>query len=268
MSGANAPAWVSHFNPLPPCGGRLICPCCEDIASDFNPLPPCGGRLRPHVITSPARLYFNPLPPCGGRPSVLMLSPPPLNFNPLPPCGGRHRCLEVTYNATTFQSTPSVWRETWDFTFAQYREIISIHSLRVEGDYRQSTCQHALDDFNPLPPCGGRQYQAGAMGLNLQFQSTPSVWRETKRGDNVTRYCDISIHSLRVEGDHSTVRLSLTATDFNPLPPCGGRQRGADLQQLFAISIHSLRVEGDFCPDQLRIALQISIHSLRVEGDP
>ena len=34
-----------HFNPLPPCGGRLlICPCCEDIASDFNPLPPCGGR--------------------------------------------------------------------------------------------------------------------------------------------------------------------------------------------------------------------------------
>ena len=22
LSGAKAPAWVSHFNPLPPCGGR------------------------------------------------------------------------------------------------------------------------------------------------------------------------------------------------------------------------------------------------------
>ena len=57
--------------------------------------------------------------------------------------------------------------------------IISIHSLRVEGD---SECDVLyIDDF--------------------LFQSTPSVWRETDDISAVYNVIAISIHSLRVEGD-------------------------------------------------------------------
>ena len=58
--------------------------------------------------------------------------------------------------------------------------IISIHSLRVEGDIKQmpSVCPWSA------------------------FQSTPSVWRETVFPQRPLHGSpDISIHSLRVEGD-------------------------------------------------------------------
>ena len=109
------------------------------------------------------------------------------NFNPLPPCGGRR----------SSRRNPPIWI------------AISIHSLRVEGDERtgiltqlrrkfQSTpsvwretyrCWIADDlrqDFNPLPPCGGRH-----------------GWTRT-----MTWYFRISIHSLRVEGDSKITQLS------------------------------------------------------------
>ena len=81
-----------------------------------------------------------------------------LNFNPLPPHGGRPCCIR-------------------SFTCSC---VISIHSLRMEGD-------PFFIIFLPYP---------------LKFQSTPSAWRET--------FCHfyhsflifyISIHSLRMEGD-------------------------------------------------------------------
>ena len=33
----------------------------------FNPLPPCGGRLVALGYRVGADKHFNPLPPCGGR---------------------------------------------------------------------------------------------------------------------------------------------------------------------------------------------------------
>ena len=58
------------------------------------------------------------------------------------------------------------------------------------------------------------------------FQSTPSVWRETSSSCATGNQKDISIHSLRVEGDSVTIPASVTTL----------------------ISIHSLRVEGDYRP--------------------
>ena len=52
-------------------------------------------------------------------------------FNPLPPYGGRPSCRLL--------DNP--------------QDIISIHSLRMEGDTRS----HASMHFNPLPPYGGRR---------------------------------------------------------------------------------------------------------------
>ena len=56
--------------------------------------------------------------------------------------------------------------------------------------------------------------------------------------------------------------------DFNPLPPCGGRQAALYEDHVaLVISIHSLRVEGDAAMTTLVERQRISIHSLRVEGD-
>ena len=55
---------------------------------------------------------FNPLPPCGGRLVGVRSFESKRNFNPLPPCGGRLVETDEFEIDTTFQSTPSVWRET------------------------------------------------------------------------------------------------------------------------------------------------------------
>ena len=60
------------------------------------------------------------------------------------------------------------------------------------------------------------------------FQSTPSAWRETSSDWISRRRPDISIHSLRVEGDYSfPIRNIIIGINFNPLPPHGGRPTGS-----------------------------------------
>ena len=126
--------------------------------------------------------YFNPLPPYGGRRlsvsfchnfvdisihSLRMEGDPCRwnwlhnipHFNPLPPYGGRLFAFFTVTVPSSFQSTPSVWRETERSRLYPCREYISIHSLRMEGDLLQEIREIAED----------------------VFQSTPSVWRETAK---------------------------------------------------------------------------------------
>ena len=63
------------------------------------------------------------------------------------------------------------------------KEDISIHSLRMEGDFRTSPLPETQAHFNPLPPHGGR--------LTTRFHKCHRVI--------------ISIHSLRMEGDSQTM---------------------------------------------------------------
>ena len=219
---------LHDFNPLPPCGGRQAeMPKASATFFYFNPLPPCGGRLPAGMMAGNAS-YFNPLPPCGGRRKRAARAAYIADFNPLPPCGGRQRTLaqnptrkrfqstpsvwrETTYRGnigdeSRFQSTPSVWRETNTIHYIDPQSLISIHSLRVEGDrsfhnfgfrskkfqstpsvWRETSGATRLrtggKNFNPLPPCGGRR----------SSRRNPPIW------------IAISIHSLRVEGDpHGT----------------------------------------------------------------
>ena len=83
------------------------------------------------------RTNFNPLPPHGGRRVCRTLPASAVNFNPLPPHGGRRR-FSVFLSAAekSFQSTPSAWRETVLTSVAGLPEVISIHSLRMEGDHQ------------------------------------------------------------------------------------------------------------------------------------
>ena len=73
--------------------------------------------------------------------------------------------------------------------------FISIHSLRVEGD--------AIIDRETFDAA--------------QFQSTPSVWRETIYAKGIWLNRKISIHSLRVEGDVMMLR-SADCTVFQSTP--------------------------------------------------
>ena len=106
------------------------------------------------------------------------------------------------------------------------REVISIHSLRVEGDVEVTDLQGRLLHFNPLPPCGGRLAPVFLRHPKGGFQSTPSVWRETT-------VCHPWVFPIfRFQSTPSVWRetkyidkIKRGGSDFNPLPPCGGRRR-------------------------------------------
>ena len=159
-------------------------------------------------------------------------------------------------------------------------KIISIHSLRMEGDPDTTTEVQTTEYFNPLPPHGGRQTNHYSETLTSPFQSTPSAWRETSSDWMSRRRPDISIHSLRMEGDVVSVAVSGKPLYFNPLPPHGGRQKtsrhpareshfnplpphGGRRQVLAAVCLFQdivMRVGFGY-------SAFISIHSLRMEGD-
>ena len=92
---------------------------------------------------------------------------------------------------------------------------------------------------------GDAVYLADPVAIE-EFQSTPSVWRETAQSIAINSDYKISIHSLRMEGDIFRNKNRTRTAYFNPLPPYGGRQHYAALVLVSAdISIHSLRMEGD-----------------------
>ena len=122
---------------------------------------------------------------------------------------------------------------------------ISIHTLRVEGDADYSRSFSAAQQFQSTPS----EWRVTALYQHPRqfpaFQSTPSEWRVTLSFSVLSASLCISIHTLRVEGDHLPYALIF--------------------QRL--ISIHTLRVEGDNLKVQKNKKMSISIHTLRVEGD-
>ena len=116
----------------------------------------------------------------------------------------------------------------------------------MEGDHLHPLYANSLKHFNPLPPHGGRHTSLTPHLLQFSFQSTPSAWRETTQPRFRYQGFPISIHSLRMEGDH----IHFATGELFPV-----------------ISIHSLRMEGDSFQTLFLRCIDISIHSLRMEGD-
>ena len=148
-----------------------------------------------------------------------------LHFNPLPPHGGRLPFSNRRFTDSTFQSTPSAWRET----------VSLMDSARPSRD------------FNPLPPHGGRpvcmmlftakkrisihslRMEGDASSSDARSRCFISIHSLRMEGDLVKKYnyseYNISIHSLRMEGDFVTLfYFHLCTSHFNPLPPHGGRR--------------------------------------------
>ena len=82
-------------------------------------------------------------------------------------------------HCNAFLSTPSGWRATVTLTYKNGVPDISIHALRVEGDWSATPAQSHPRYFYPRPPGGGRR---------TKYNAAPPEQ-------------DISIHALRVEGD-------------------------------------------------------------------
>ena len=105
---------------------------------------------------------------------------PKKHFNPRLPCGRRRKQ----------QKTPASI------------DIISIHAFRVEGDNGTVVLYHCQKISIHAFRVEGDLFKKRMRKQDLQFQSTPSVWKATVasysyKPSNV----GISIHAFRVEGD-------------------------------------------------------------------
>ena len=148
---------IFNFNPLPPHGGRPIWFTSFFSPQNFNPLPPHGGRQQFRQFIDSGK-YFNPLPPHGGRQNQLEKALEKLKFQSTPSAWRETKFLLPSSSLRSFQSTPSAWRETQIVLdpskpiphfnplpphggrqatqlCACVRYAISIHSLRMEGDW-------------------------------------------------------------------------------------------------------------------------------------
>ena len=78
----------------------------------------------------------------------------------------------------------------------------------------------------------------------------------------------ISIHTLREEGDRPAPHVLRGLRYFYPRPPRGGRRsEHIEKTETITISIHALREEGDLYELDGFTEYTISIHALREEGD-
>ena len=150
--------------------------------TDFYPRPPGGGRLsRCLFVFGNRKISIHALRVEGDLTKVtitlfpsLFLSTPSgwratapctlisvsiLYFYPRPPGGGRR--VKSFQKALTFRflSTPSGWRATFVIIESMETDNISIHALRVEGDFLFLIILY----------------------LMFVFLSTPSGWRATNR---------------------------------------------------------------------------------------
>ena len=101
--------------------------------------------------------------------------------------------------------------------------------------------------FNPHPPCGGwRLSQRRHKNDERNFNPHPPCGGWPLTGRRLDGRHNISIHTLRVEGDTGATVCSKTRTKFQSTPSVW-------------------RVTG--CSTAIEITNDISIHTLRVEGD-
>ena len=261
---------VSPFQSTPSAWRETICGriCTMDV-TPFQSTPSAWRETPPWLCRACILCHFNPLPPHGGRHNLATVRCPDGNFNPLPPHGGRPPCLIDLIRGIAFQSTPSAWRETVSSDFFQSRFHISIHSLRMEGDYEQ------VYYFRHL-------FQISIHSLRMEGDHNIFI--------RIRHPVGISIHSLRMEGDgfpeihvplpayfnplpphggrQTSVRKNRRKFNFNPLPPHGGRpvlmRNVRSIENFNPLPPHGGRLPFSAFPFPHPL---ISIHSLRMEGD-
>ena len=100
--------------------------------------------------------------------------------------------------------------------------------------------------FQSTPSAWRETQERQQLIISTLFQSTPSAWRETEPEEEPEEEPDISIHSLRMEGDGNALPQIISAILFQSTPSAWRETQGERHSgQCGHISIHSLRMEGD-----------------------
>ena len=234
---------------------------------DFNPHLPYGRWLY-QSVRDRSQCYFNPHLPYGRW---------------------RHSSI-VTWQAYTFQSTPSLQKVTTTAVNDVYDFFISIHTFLAEGDGSRMSVWRAIPNFNPHLPRGrwrGSRNKAEAVKL---FQSTPSSRKVTHDSHSKQVFLLFqSTPSSRKVTDRSNAsgavpaRFQSTPSSRKVTSQTSRQQHYREFQSTPSsrkvtksrsrpdrsqrISIHTFLAEGDCCYCCLRIICFISIHTFLAEGD-
>ena len=153
---------------------------------------------------------------------------------------GDGNALPQIISAILFQSTPSAWRETQGERHSGQCGHISIHSLRMEGDITSSLSLLLDRDFNPLPPHGGRPCRrTGSHSPLYHFNPLPPHGGRLSPIPRVLLVSAISIHSLRMEGDHCQFYRILDICIFQSTPSAWRETLVPVRQRLFLLSFQS-----------------------------
>ena len=139
-------------------------------------------------------------------------------FQSTPSAWRETRSRMIGSAATPFQSTPSAWRETYLRLEVFFYEIISIHSLRMEGDGTLTIITSSDDSFQSTPSAWRETVSRTNFPISVSFQSTPSAWRETPLVSVGLDCNGISIHSLRMEGDRTLCICACLRIIFQSTP--------------------------------------------------
>ena len=135
----------------------------------------------------------------------------------------------------------------------QTEKYISIHSLRMEGDIRNVAHRHIGKVFQSTPSAWRETTLSAADMADWTFQSTPSAWRETLEGhcseQSISHFNPLPPHGGRhdvLEGDHGgKVRICQRGISIHSLRMEGDHTKYKLVYMQTLISIHSLRMEGD-----------------------
>ena len=123
--------------------------------------------------------------PSGWRATVVLVAlfPRCFNFYPRPPGGGRPFCISKDICVYNFYPRPPGGGRLSHSMFPRTAETISIHALRVEGDFIYIRYGCIVKYFYPRPPGGGRRVvKVDPTASDTAFLSTPSGWRATLGG--------------------------------------------------------------------------------------
>ena len=182
---SSAPCNASHFNPRPPCGGRLHTPRHDRRPKYFNPRPPCGGRLCAALHGAQLLQISIHAPRAGGDGDIGTSVEGMADFNPRPPCGGRLGSNSAMRSISISIHAP---RAGGDF-YGRRRGCdplrISIHAPRAGGDLHHLPKSHSAAKFQSTPPVRGATIDyLGLIQSSLRFQSTPPVRGATRASGN------------------------------------------------------------------------------------
>ena len=149
-------------------------------------------------------------------------------------------------------------------------EGISIHAPRAGGDGEGRDIRPYDSNFNPRPPCGGRQHGPARGSLPIKyFNPRPPCGGRPWIYPPAPPILFISIHAPRAGGDQRRLVWRFARCYFNPRPPCGGRQ---ELLRLYYVngkfqSTPPVRGATKHLGDITKINWDISIHAPRAGGD-